>query len=780
VPSDASEWSVFIASPGDLEEERDAARKVVESTNATVGLNLSKRIRLSVGSHVQPSFGRPQESINPLVDDCDVFICLVHRRWGSDTGEASSGFKEEYDRAIARRKQSTSPRIALFFKRVDPSYLDDAGPQLNRVMAFRQEIEKEHTSLYREFTDTAEFALQLQFYLADLLTSAASDQPDGSEQSVANRETGSPDAQGESTDEARAQIADLFGRFRAFVAGDAVDGETDHDRLLMVAHGVTPDAGPIPVHVVNRLYRRSKEIVLARGEHAAWLTTFLASLGQNRARAQDSVVPGWRALYDPDHASVFWTLVAEMLHEDKDLVQIGALRVLVEYNIRPDELWSTNCERGPESSGQHVDRWTRIFDNSEKSLSDLLEYLSLVTVQADQPILRAATELCRIRDVQTAVRSLLDGMDGRAEGWLALLPTNRYLPAAAWLVSKIEDARQSMSVEQLRSILTRDPLIEELVEVASRELIARGEVNKSDLCAIIQTKNTGLLERVLESFNSTTPPEIRLELANAVSEIGKSNLPSGAYPRILAALLPSNNLLEMLDQRLSGVDAWVALSLRSPTSLASQARDVFRTDGASLGEAIPDIDTEEYKVLREFLQASVRLGALRVLAADPTVDVKEEVLPLLAAEFRRDSWNTRKEVVLEILKHAEAENINLLEEIRDSHDGILHRDEVADRLADLLPLHLAEEVISSGDTDQKIVALRALLRADESEIPRHAVLTALHDDDQGVRIAAARLLFDKLERSELIGVLEHYNSESTYYYNVIVAFDKALYGPGSV
>lgn len=83
---------VFLASPDDLAEERALAREVVEELNSKFGSMLGCQIDLLVWEDLPPEAGRPQEIINRSVDDCDVFVGMLWKRWGSPTGTYSSGF----------------------------------------------------------------------------------------------------------------------------------------------------------------------------------------------------------------------------------------------------------------------------------------------------------------------------------------------------------------------------------------------------------------------------------------------------------------------------------------------------------------------------------------------------------------------------------------------------------------------------------------------------------------------------------------------------------------
>jgi uncharacterized protein DUF4062 len=97
---------VFLASPDDVKSERAAAEMLVNGINKHLSGTLGWHIHLYKWEDAVPAYGRAQELINEAVDDCTLFVGLLWERWGQPTGKYSSGFEEEYERALARRKKA--------------------------------------------------------------------------------------------------------------------------------------------------------------------------------------------------------------------------------------------------------------------------------------------------------------------------------------------------------------------------------------------------------------------------------------------------------------------------------------------------------------------------------------------------------------------------------------------------------------------------------------------------------------------------------------------------
>ena len=149
----------FLASPGDLQEERKAVDGVITEFNKSWADALGYQIELLGWEDTVAGFGRPQHLINPEVDRCDLFIGLMWKRWGTPPdkdGEFSSGFEEEFKRAMDRREHSKSPEIALFFKKISDESMGDPGDALKKVLEFRKRIMTERTLLFQEFSTIPE------------------------------------------------------------------------------------------------------------------------------------------------------------------------------------------------------------------------------------------------------------------------------------------------------------------------------------------------------------------------------------------------------------------------------------------------------------------------------------------------------------------------------------------------------------------------------------------------------------------------------------------------
>jgi hypothetical protein len=130
--------SVFLASFGDVEHEREVFYRVVEEHNSAG----ADRPLTALGWELLPrtSGMRPQTLINDMVDACDLFVLVMSMVWGrpaTDSPIGTSYTEEEFKRAAARFNATGTPKIVCYFKQVPLDVLADPGPQLQQVLRSR-------------------------------------------------------------------------------------------------------------------------------------------------------------------------------------------------------------------------------------------------------------------------------------------------------------------------------------------------------------------------------------------------------------------------------------------------------------------------------------------------------------------------------------------------------------------------------------------------------------------------------------------------------------------
>ena len=170
MPRQETILSVFVASPNDVDEERNRLEDIIREFNKLWSRQL--RIRLELirwETDSYPSFGEdPQSVINAQIpEDFDLFIGIMWYRFGTPTTRAGSGTVEEFRRAKDRYDADPdSLQIMIYFKDspapVSPTQLD--ADQLGEVTRFRSSLGSEG-GLYWTFQTTDDFEKLVRIHL---------------------------------------------------------------------------------------------------------------------------------------------------------------------------------------------------------------------------------------------------------------------------------------------------------------------------------------------------------------------------------------------------------------------------------------------------------------------------------------------------------------------------------------------------------------------------------------------------------------------------------------
>ena len=161
---DSRVYRILIASPSDVQDEREIAVQVIQEWNNLY--SASRKVvllPLRWETHTAPEYGaRPQDVINrAIVDDCDLLLGLFWAKIGSPTGASDSGTLEEIERADKAGKP-----IMLYFSRIGVNPEDVDLRQLQRLNEFRNLTYKnaliEHYTSHIDFRDKLSRQLEMR------------------------------------------------------------------------------------------------------------------------------------------------------------------------------------------------------------------------------------------------------------------------------------------------------------------------------------------------------------------------------------------------------------------------------------------------------------------------------------------------------------------------------------------------------------------------------------------------------------------------------------------
>jgi len=136
---------IFIASPGDVGEEREIVSLVVAEIRRVFEDLLPFQLdAIRWETHAWPDVGEDaQDVINREIGEFDIFVGIMWRRFGTPTKRARSGTDEEFQRAYKYFKKYERPRVMFYFRKT-PFYTTDLKEisQFRKVVQFRKELEK--------------------------------------------------------------------------------------------------------------------------------------------------------------------------------------------------------------------------------------------------------------------------------------------------------------------------------------------------------------------------------------------------------------------------------------------------------------------------------------------------------------------------------------------------------------------------------------------------------------------------------------------------------------
>lgn len=184
---DAKVYKILVASPGDVEEERQAIPEVIsEWNNINSENNGVVLLPVKWETHSAPLMGDRAQGVinNQLVTSCDMAIGVFWTRLGSPTGASESGTAEEIEWFIDNGK----PVMLYFSSRdINPSKLDIE--QYTALKNFEKKMQKIGlTGSYTSITDFKEQLLrQLSINVQNLMAGEPISKPTPAEVKAKNK-----------------------------------------------------------------------------------------------------------------------------------------------------------------------------------------------------------------------------------------------------------------------------------------------------------------------------------------------------------------------------------------------------------------------------------------------------------------------------------------------------------------------------------------------------------------------------------------------------------------
>lgn len=167
-------FKIFLASPGDTDAERQAADRVVDEINKSIGSRDNFRLELLKWENdTYPSMGEDGQDVinNQIGRDYQIFVGIMWKKFGTPTKRAGSGTEEEFELAYDRFTNKKNVQIMFYFNSC-PIPQDADLEEFQKVKAFKKKI-KDLGAYHKQFASTEDFEKSLRMdltcYVKDIL-----------------------------------------------------------------------------------------------------------------------------------------------------------------------------------------------------------------------------------------------------------------------------------------------------------------------------------------------------------------------------------------------------------------------------------------------------------------------------------------------------------------------------------------------------------------------------------------------------------------------------------
>lgn len=797
---------VFLAWPSDLETERRTARAVVQELNIRVAAELGFYVELWGWEDQPPGAGRPQALINPRVDECDIFVGMLWKRWGQPSGECASGFLEEFERARERNRQDGTPEIWLAFKVVDADRQDDAGPQLRQVLEFKETQIAAREFLFREFKNDIDFERQFRSWITDHIVKlhklrlarpslelSQPQSPGGTQHSPSD--VGVPGEPDRAIPTELTRAADrIAATLRRRDVGNYFDAGVSLDRIDLVRMQLHIQSwawflygGPgIGVHEINFLYQSRDAVELIVPEDLLVLSML--------AGDPHDVVPGWSWFTDYSREESVTRMVLAIMQENEAASRARAVhRLEISDAVLDAQQFVDLITATPRDDSAVVGKAVLSYiaasgDKAHLSLFDRAEF-------ADRPELRSDVVAARVRlllkvDAAGAVDELMSAgsdvgdrvaevLEGRADALPISSLENmlRHGSGAIRLVALSSLARRGEPAEEILRGFMSDSSYK-VRALACSALVTRGAtIEPKEIAGCLESPPGGL-------FSTAQPAE-----ADAVVVAAMRRSPRARLEAQIAWL----NLDGPLAYEALGLEYFelVRASVRGDLSddFRSLERDWQKKPLDEISRRLPELTDAQRQTLEEMAQRTLETVTPKVSDFIRSKYIQAALNVLAKHGVPEDVEFARKHLKLKVASVQQGGAIRLIGRFGDVSDvaslievakasyGAERAEAIKAALALAPGLEgVAVTLLSEADTDFVPPALRALRDASSAQV-LPVVEPLLSNEREDVRVLATAFLVGVMTVKELEAVLIRYRRAGFYYYNVGCWLDRVLYAP---
>lgn len=182
---------IFLASPGDVSDERQIVSEAIEDLQLTIGKTRNVHLELvKWETHAYPDIGDySQDVINNQIGNYSVLVGIMWQRFGTKTTNAGSGTEEEFDIAYKVFKEHGTPKIMFYFKAPKAVRNKQELNQLDSIFSFKEKLQNNGV-LYWEFDSIRDFERKLRVHLYHHIESILNGSIDKNHKTASNTNVG--------------------------------------------------------------------------------------------------------------------------------------------------------------------------------------------------------------------------------------------------------------------------------------------------------------------------------------------------------------------------------------------------------------------------------------------------------------------------------------------------------------------------------------------------------------------------------------------------------------
>jgi len=793
-------FTIFLASPSDVQKEREIAERVVELVNKSTANRQGWDIKLRLWEDTPPLFGRPQDSINPILDTCDLFIGLLWERWGQPTGGYSSGFEEEFERAKSNRRRSGSPEICLFFKDVEESRTKDPGDQLKKVLEFKKQQIQLNEVKFARVEHSDDWRDKLHLWLPQYLFEFAAHHPEIPEKNATSLSSsnlvGTADIEIAGTSDLTNYLPpQLKSTSETLVSAASSDGlrfferegtlsEFEVARLFLLSETLISKRytnSLIDTHEINLLYKHRNELKPAEDEKLQLIRSFVGESGD--------VNPGWFWFQDQDDVQAQNRIFELAMYDRADEVRIGALELLTLLKAAIPEHQISMLPIQDESLWVRESAFKLLAEVGDDSTIKFLEEFK--AGEKDSWIINGAEDarfriLVRLHP-DDALTEAISKDESISSDWMKVLKQNVSNASEAVLLKGLDGSWEQIRQLCLQELSRREKIS---VEIAKKYSVDSSlPVRAISLQVLAKNGILPSLDLVRKALQDPDPQHAAL-YGGLVGALGGHE--DDSIPKDDAVILSffrtfsKDNLEEVVNwYSIEGRLAYEALALDHFESIAptliqdftdgfrrireESLRPVRETQGP---EEVRRIE-ESFENLDQFIGEQFAEAALRGLAKNPF----PEGVKIAKSYLKQDTYRARDAALEVVLQFGTSDEVqDLLKMAFDTYGERQKKAALGALKLSSDPLETWRELVLSENSGLSKIAMSWLISQTSFNLDQ-VLRECLHDKEKAFRIGALSALIRRHEKSEIDDVLTKYIQADSYFYDVVTWLDRILYSP---